>query len=141
VSFLLDTNVLSESTRPRPDPAVLGWLADADEDRVHLSVASIAELRFGIALLDDGARKERLSVWLTDELIPRFEGRVLDITTQVAHTWGEIKARARRSGVALTVMDAFLASTAAAYELTLVTRNVKDYSQLGVALLNPWNPL
>src|SRR5215210_1866149 len=79
VNYLLDTNVVSEWTKPRPDPGVTDWLADADEDRVYLSVVTLAELRHGVERLADGARKARLDRWLTDELLLRFEGRVLAI--------------------------------------------------------------
>ncbi|MDQ2900633.1 MAG: PIN domain-containing protein, partial [Acidobacteriota bacterium] len=75
--FLLDTNVISEWVKPHPDPNVVAWLAEADEDRVFISVASMAEIRFGIDLMPDGRRQDRLILWLEEELPARFEGRVL----------------------------------------------------------------
>src|ERR1700737_4106362 len=124
--------------RPRPDPGVMAWLDQSDEDRLYMSVVSIAELGWGIALLAEGRRRDRLSAWLTDELIPRFEGRLLDISAHVAAAWGDIKARTQRHGFSLNAMDAFLASTAETHELIFVTRNVRHFSGLGIQLVNPW---
>jgi predicted nucleic acid-binding protein len=138
VSFLLDTNVMSEWVKPKPDPQVVRWLADVDEDRVHVTVASFAEIRFGIERLPPGARRERLDVWLRDELPARFEGRVFDIDQRIAHAWGKVMARARRIGRELTTMDACFAATAETHALTLVTRNTAHFGKLGLSLLNPW---
>jgi predicted nucleic acid-binding protein len=139
VNFLLDTNVLSEVQRPAPDMKVLGWLDAVDEDRVFISVASIAELRRGIALMDDGRRRTALAAWLANDLPSRFAERMLPIDHAVAERWGDLMARSRRSGVALTVMDGFFAATALAHDLTLVTRNVRDFAEFGVSLHNPWD--
>ncbi|HEV2155651.1 type II toxin-antitoxin system VapC family toxin [Bradyrhizobium sp.] len=139
MNLLLDTNVLSEVQRPAPSPRVLAWLDTVDEDRTFISVASIAELRRGIALLEDGRRRASLAAWLTHDLPTRFTDRVLPIDHAVAERWGDLMAQSRRSGVALSVMDGFFAATALAHGLTLVTRNVKDFSAFGVPLLNPWD--
>lgn len=139
MNFLLDTNVLSEVQRPAPDMKVLGWLDAVDEDRVFISVASIAELRRGIALMDDGRRRTALAAWLANDLPSRFAERMLPIDHAVAERWGDLMARSRRSGVALTVMDGFFAATALAHDLTLVTRNVRDFAEFGVSLHNPWD--
>jgi predicted nucleic acid-binding protein len=138
VNLLLDTNVLSEVQRPVPDLKVLGWLDAVDEDRTFISVASIAELRRGIALMDEGRRRNALAAWLADDLPARFAARLLPIDHAVAERWGDLMAQSRRSGVALSVMDGFFAATALANNLTLVTRNVKDYAAFGVPLFNPW---
>jgi predicted nucleic acid-binding protein len=138
VNLLLDTNVLSEVQRPAPNLKVLGWLDAVDEDRVFISVASIAELRRGIALMNDSRRRAALVGWLADDLPARFAGRILPIDHAVAEHWGELMAQSRRSGVALSAMDGFFAATALAKALTLVTRNVKDFMSIGVPLLDPW---
>ncbi len=96
--YLLDTNVLSEWVKPEPNPGVVRWLANGDEDRVYLSVASLAEIRHGIELMPLSKRRVRLSEWLVDDLTARFEERVLDIDRGVAETWGILMARARRAG-------------------------------------------
>ena len=138
MSYLLDTNVISEWARPRPDPQVVAWLASIDEDQVFLSVISLAEIRLGVDLLSPSARKERLAAWLIDDLPARFEGRVIPVDAAIADTWGVLMARARQEGNALSAMDAFLAATALTHGLTLATRNVCDFASLGVALFNPW---
>lgn len=138
MNVLLDTNVLSEVRRPAPSKKVLAWLDAVDEDRVFISVASIAELRRGIALMDNGRRRTALAIWLANDLPARFAERILPIDHAVAEHWGDLMALSRRSSVALSTMDAFFAATALAKNLTLVTRNVKDFESFGVALFNPW---
>src|SRR3981081_3306545 len=127
MKVLLDTNVLSEVRRPAPEPKVLAWLDAADEDRVFISVASIAELRRGIALMDDGRRRAALAAWLANDLPASLDERILPIDHAVAEHWGDLMAQSRRSGVALSVMDGFFAATALANDLTLVTRKVRDF--------------
>ena len=139
MNLLLDTNVLSEVQRPAPDPKVLGWLDGVDEDRAFISVASIAELRRGVGLLPNGRRRAALELWLANDLPARFADRILPIDRPVAERWGDLMARSRRTGVALSVMDGFFAATALANRLTLVTRNVKDFESFDVPLLNPWD--
>ena len=139
MNLLLDTNVLSEVQRPAPSPKVLSWLDTIDEDRAFISVASIAELRRGIALLEDGRRRAALAAWLAHDLPERFVGRTLPIDHAAAERCGDLMAQSRRSGVALSVMDGFFAATALANNLMLVTRNVKDFAVFGVPLLNPWD--
>ena len=138
MNYLLDTNVLSEVRRPQPDRAVLAWLEQVDEDRVYLSVISIAEIARGVALLDEGKRKIDLAQWLAHELPARFEGRILQVDAPAALTWGKILADAKRAGSGLSVMDGWIAAIALAKNLTLVTRNTKDFLQTGVPLLDPW---
>jgi predicted nucleic acid-binding protein len=138
MSFLLDTNLISESTRAQPDPAVMAWMAAADEDRLFLSVITIAELRHGVARLDDGRRKRALDSWLAEDLPGRFEDRLLPIDEAVANRWGLLVARCQAAGRPIGAMDAFVAATAEHHDLILVTRNVADFEASGVRLLNPW---
>jgi predicted nucleic acid-binding protein len=139
MKVLLDTNVLSEVRRPAPDPNVLAWLDAIDEDRAFISVASIAELRRGIALMDDGRRREALTAWLTEDLPARFAGRIVPIDPAIAERWGDLMAQARQGGFALSVMDGFFAATALAKELVLATRNIEDFVPLGLPVFNPWD--
>ena len=139
MNLLLDTNVLSEVQRPAPDLKVLGWLDAVDEDRVFISVASIAELRRGIALMDNGRWRDTLATWLANDLPERFAERVLPIDRAVAGYWGDLMAQSRRRGVALSVMDGFFAATALAKGLTLVTRKLRDFEPFDVPLFNPWD--
>lgn len=138
MNFLLDTNVVSEWVKPRPTPAVAKWLAVADEDRVFLSVITIAELRFGLETIPAGARRELLEHWLKDDLPIRFEGRILDVSVVVADAWGILMARSRHSGAAPGAVDGFIAATAMVHGLTIVTRNTRDFAALGIPLVNPW---
>jgi predicted nucleic acid-binding protein len=139
LNLLLDTNVLSEVRRPAPDLKVLGWLDTVDEDRVFISVASIAELRRGIALMAGGRRRAALAAWLATDLPARFAERILPIDQAIAERWGDLMAQSRRSGIALSVMDGFFAATALARNLTMVTRNARDFTPFGVPLFNPWD--
>lgn len=138
MSFLLDTNVVSEWVRPRPEPSVAAWLAQVDEDDVFMSVISFAELGRGVELLPAGPRRVRLAAWIVEDLTARFHGRLLDVDRGVADAWGRIMARCRRSGHALGARDGFFAATAESHDLTLVTRNVRDFRGTDVPLHNPW---
>ncbi len=140
MSFLLDTNIVSEWVKPQPDPHVVAWLNEVDEDRVFLSVASLAEIRQGIELLPLGKRRDRLFGWLTEDLIARFEGRILDIDRRISETWGIVMARGQRAGLTVHVMDAFFAATAEVHGFTLVTRNVQHFLKLGTPRFNPRQP-
>lgn len=138
MNFLLDTNVVAEWVKPRPAPSVVAWLADVDEDRVFLSVASLAEISRGIESMPAGRRRERLATWLAEELPARFERRILDIDQHIALAWGIVMARSHKAGASLGSMDAFFAATARAHDLTFVTRNIRDFKATGISLLDPW---
>lgn len=139
MSFLLDTNVLSEVRRPEPDRQVLRWLHEVDEDRTFISVISLAEIRKGVQLLPEGVRREALTAWLADDLPNRFSGRILPVDAPISLQWGDLVADCQRKGIALSIMDAFLAATAMVHDLRLVTRNLRDFASLGLPALNPWN--
>jgi predicted nucleic acid-binding protein len=138
VSFLVDTNVLSEGTKPRPSARVGAWLAEVDEDRIFLSVVTLAEVRYGVERLPPGRRREQLNDWLLNDLPQRFEGRVLSIDTAVVGEWGVIVSQRERAGRPIGVMDAFLAATANVHDLTLVTRNADDFRSSVKSVFNPW---
>ena len=138
MSFLLDTNVVSEWGKPRPDPGVIAWLAQADEDRTVLSVITLGELRHGIERMADGSRRRRIDAWLRDELPLRFEDRVLAIDDAVADARGKVMAQREAQGRRMGLMDAFLAATGQVHALTLVTRNTSDLASSVPAILNPW---
>jgi predicted nucleic acid-binding protein len=123
VNYLLDTNVISELARPKPEPRVVRWLADADEDRVFLSVVTIAELEKGVSLLSEGAKRRRLEEWIKTDLEQRFEGRVVDIVPDIAREWGRVSAERQIAGHPIATLDAFLAATARIRAFTIVTRN------------------
>lgn len=138
MSFLLDTNVVSEWVKPEPHPGVIGWLAAVDEEQVFLSVITLAEVRHGIERIAPGSRRDRLDHWLREDLPLRFTGRVLPIDAAVADAWGKLVALSLSRGKPLQAMSAFLAATARVHSLTLVTRNVSDFAVLGLPVFNPW---
>jgi len=138
VTFLLDTNVVSEWAKPRPDPGVIDWLAAVDEDRVYISVITISEIRYGIEQMPFGARRKRIEDWFMMDLPMRFDKRILSISFDVADAWGKITNRARAVGRQIGPMDGFIAATAQTTELTLVTRNVADFEFLGLRVISPW---
>jgi predicted nucleic acid-binding protein len=136
--FLLDTNVVSEWARSIPSPSVAAWLAQADEDRLFISVVTLGELRNGVSSLATGRRRDRLEEWLSLDLPARFERRVLPIDAVVADHWGRITAKAKTAGRPMHAIDAFLAATAHVHLLTLVTRNVSDFEAAGTPVFCPW---
>jgi toxin FitB len=138
VNFLLDTHVISEGAKPRPNRGVMDWLATTSEDRLFLSVVSLAELRHGIERMDKGKRRVALDLWLTADLLLRFGDRLLTIDTATADLWGRTIARAQAAGRPIGAMDAFLAATAEQHQLVLVTRNMSDFEVIGTQLFNPW---
>ena len=137
MSYLLDTCVVSELSRPRPDPGVVAWMSEADVASVHLSAITIGELRRGTLRLPAGKRRTSLSDW-GEKLRRSFAGRVLPIDESVALRWAEIAARAEQSGRPGSFADGLIAATALDRGLTLVTRNVTDFEAFGASLLNPW---
>ncbi|MBV1702939.1 MAG: type II toxin-antitoxin system VapC family toxin [Hyphomicrobiales bacterium] len=140
MSFLIDTNVISELTRPNPDQRVVSFLHESDEDHLFVSVITLGELLRGVALKADGRAKSALDDWLRGDLRERFAGRILDVTSEIADRWGDLMATAKRQGTALHAMDGFLAATALVHGKTLVTRNVKDFAPFEVSIFNPWTP-
>ena len=140
MSFLLDTNVVSEWVKPRPEPCVVAWLAEVDEDRVFISVVTVGELQHGIERLPASRRRQRLDEWLRNELPQRFEGRVLPIDGAVADAWGTIVAQRERTGRPISTIDAFMAATAQVHDLTLVTRNASDFRSSMKTVFDPWTP-
>lgn len=137
--YLLDTNVVSELVKPRPDARVVAWIRGSDEADLHLSVLTFAEIRFGIEKLPRSARRERLRGWMETELVDRFEERILGIERGIAELWGVIMARAAAMSLRLPVMDTLLAATAEYHGMTMVTRNVRDFARADVATLDPWS--
>ena len=137
MSYLLDTCVVSELSRPRPNPGVVAWMSEADVASLHLSAITIGELRRGTLRLPAGKRRTSLSDW-SERLRRSFSGRVLPIDESVALRWAEIAARAEQSGRPGSFADGLIAATALDRGLTLVTRNVTDFEPFGVSLLNSW---
>ena len=135
MSYLLDTNVLSELRRKTPNPAVSAWFATRPATSLYLSVLTLGELRNGIDGVKDAARRLALSDWLQTEMSMFFMGRVLSIDEHVADRWGQLVAAAGRP---LPAIDSLLAATALVHGLSMVTRNAKDFEGLGLEVIDPW---
>lgn len=136
--YLLDTNVLSEPARPRPERRVVEWIQAQSQLDLAISVLTLGEIEKGIALLPSGNRRKALAAWLATDLPRQFAGRVLQVDANVAMAWGGLSAEGRRLGRELPVIDGLLLATAARHGLTLVTRNESDCRERGVPVLNPW---
>ncbi len=135
MSYLLDTNVIYETSRKRPEPKVIQWLHAVASEDLHLSVLTLGEIRRGIEALGDVPRKSQLLIWLTHDLPQWFGKRILPIDVHVADRWGYLVATASLS---IPAIDGLLAATALAHNLKIVTRNEKDFHLSGVEVVNPW---
>ena len=136
MSYLVDTNVLSELRRREPNPHVVEWFTQRPSTTLFLSVLTLGELRKGIQLIPDGERRLRLLDWLEAELPKFFAGRILAVDASVADRWGRLQADAGRS---VPAVDSLLAATALHHGLSLVTRNVRDFMYSGLEVVNPWS--
>jgi predicted nucleic acid-binding protein len=137
--FLLDTNVPSELTRPQSDARVEKWLNDADDEQLFLSVVSLGEIFKGLTILPESKRRQQLRQWVEDTLRPWFDGRILPVTEHIAERWGILAGECQLKGRGLRMADGLIAATALEHDLTVVTRNLKDFADLGVALFSPWS--
>lgn len=136
--WLLDTNVLSELRRPRPEAKVLQFVSGQKLDLLFVSVVTFAEIRFGIELLEDASQRMELSEWLTNRLRPMFEDRVLAITEEIMLKWRLLVAEGRKTGHTFAQPDLMIAATALHHGLTVVSRNTSDFERANVQVLNPW---
>jgi toxin FitB len=135
LTYLLDTNVLSELRRKSPDATVVEWFARRPPSTLYLSVLTLGELRKGIEGVADTKRRLALNDWLESDLPAFFVGRILPIDAQVAERWGRLVAAAGRP---LPAIDSLLCATAAQHGLSIVTRNGKDFADMGLDIINPW---
>ena len=136
--YLLDTNVISELKRARPDAKVSAFIASEPLDCLYLSVVTFAEIRFGIELLADVGRRSDLKSWFDNKLRPMFAGRELPITEDILLSWRLIIEKGRQRGYTFSHPDVLIAASAAHYGLTVVTRNVRDFVEADVAVIDPW---
>jgi toxin FitB len=137
--FLIDTNVLSEYNRPGgPDAGVKRWLEITDRQSQYVSVIALAEIQKGIELLAEGKRRVQLEQWLKQDLEEWFSDRILPVDRQVAGRWASLLVQGARAGRHLPTVDSLIAATALAYDLTIVTRNTRDFEGIGVTIINPW---
>jgi predicted nucleic acid-binding protein len=137
MSYLLDTCVVSEPTKPRPAASVVAWVRTARPESLYLSVLTLGELEQGIGKLSDGRRRRELTSWL-ESVRWAADGRILPVDDTVAIEWGRMLARSERQGQTLPVVDALLGATAIVHGLTVVTRNTSDIVRTGAQVIDPW---
>ena len=141
MAWLLDTNVLSELRRPRPEPRVVGFVADRPLEQLFVSSVTLAEIRFDIELLAEPNRRAELNEWLTHKVRPMFEHRVLQVTEDIMLKWRLLVEVGRKTGHVFSQPDLLIAATAIQHNLTVVTRDRSDFDKSGVPVLNPWDAL
>jgi len=135
MSYLLDTNIISETVRRNPNKAVITWLDRLPGEALYISALTLGEIRRGIEALNDRKRREKLRLWLEHELPAWFEERVLPVDLAVADRWGRLLAEIGRP---VPTIDSLLAATALHHELRLVTRNSGDFEYPGLEVINPF---
>lgn len=137
--IVLDTNVVSEIMRPRPEPAVLAWVDAQTSSELWLTAVGAAELMFGVARLDDGVRKQQLARTVSAMLETDFAGQVLPFDLAAASVYAQLVAQRERMGQSIAMADAQIASVCLAHGAILATRNQKHFDGLGLTIINPWD--
>lgn len=136
--ILVDTNVISETLRQQPEPAVVRWMDAQSIETLYLSAVTVAELRYGIAVLPEGRRRQVLHSGLEQSVLPLFEGRILPFDGAAAESYAELMAAARRRGRGVSAADGYIAATAHAAGLMVATRDTSPFEAVGLAVVNPW---
>ncbi len=139
MTYLLDTNVVSESMKARPEPRVTVWFLEHRAADVYLSALTFGELVRGARKHPDEGRRHVLETWIRNDLARQFRGRILPFDAEAAVIWGDLLAAGDRAGLRLPAVDAQIAAVARRHGMTVVTRNVRDFSLMNVPLLNPWS--
>lgn len=135
---LLDTCVISELTAKQPNPKVVEFVDSLDPEDIYLSVITIGEIVKGIEKLQKSRRKTDLHTWLNDDLLVRFEGNILSLDTDTLIEWGALTAHLESAGKTMPAIDSLIAASALAKKMILVTRNVSDFEETDVEIVNPW---
>lgn len=138
MSFLLDTCAISELTAAKPNESFVEWFRVQNERTLFLSVITIGELEKGIRSLSQGQKRAKLELWLSDEVIPRFQDRILDIGQRTMTVWARTSVELKTKGLTRPSFDSLLEATALENDLVFVTRNEKNFKGSSVTLLNPW---
>ena len=139
MAWLLDTNVLSELRRPKPEPRVVDFVSQCPLDQLYVSAVTLAEIRFGIELVGEPNRRAELNDWLTHKVRPMFDHRVLQVTEDIMLKWRLLVEEGRKAGHTFSQPDLIIAATAIHHGLTVVTRDRNDYVKAHVPVVNPWD--
>jgi toxin FitB len=137
--YLLDTSLISELVKNKPQRSVLDWVESCEEESLFLSVLTLGELQKGVIKLPQTKKREFLQSWISNNLTERFRGRILAVDEEVAVLWGRIQGEAEKRGKPMPAIDSLIAATGLVHHLIVVTRNSSDIEQSGVSLFNPWN--
>jgi predicted nucleic acid-binding protein len=138
MAWLADTNILSELRRRKPEPRVTAFVSYLPLDQIFVSTVTLAEIRFGIELVSDPARRAELNDWLALKVRPMFEGRVLQVTEEIMLKWRLLVEEGRKTGHTFSQPDLLIAATAIHHGLTVITRDRSEYDKAGAAVVNPW---
>jgi toxin FitB len=136
--ILVDTNVISEPLRKTPDPVVIEWIDAQSLETLYLSAITVAELRFGVASLPTGKRRDRLHESMENRVLPLFTGRVLAFDLPASQAYAELMSRARAAGLAIGAADGYIAATAAANRMAVATRDAAAFEAAGIPVIDPW---
>lgn len=138
MKYLLDTCVLSELVKKKPDQRVIEWISGIEESKLFVSVLTIGEIHKGIEKMPKSERRKMLLQWVDDDLQERFGGRIISFDLQVAASWGKMQAKAEISGKTMPIIDGMIAATARTHNLAVATRNISDMEAGKAVLINPW---
>ncbi len=136
--ILLDTNIVSELMRPVPDENVMAWVNEVDGGDLYLSSITVAEIRYGLAIMPGGKRQQSLLERFDNFITLGFSRRVLPFDEQAANVYGSLMAKQKNDGRTMSALDGQIASIASTHDLELATRNIKDFDGIGIGLVNPW---
>ena len=139
MKYLLDTNIISEFIAKKPNQKVLDFVTSLDENDVYLSVITIGEIKFGIQKVQNQTKKEQLLLWLENDLLQRFKGKIVDIDTETMLTWGELNQHLQSIGRVIPIVDSLIASSCVSKDFTLITRNIKDFYNFDLEIINPFS--
>ncbi len=138
MNYLLDTCVLSEYTRRKPEPKVIRWVDSLQEEKLFVSAITLGEIQYGIERIPESHRKTELLLWLNNGLVSRFNHRILPLDPQTMLLWGSLRAHMDQSGQRMALIDSLILATALQHSLIIATRNVTDFLPCGAQVINPW---
>ena len=141
MKYLLDTNIISELISKNPNKEVVNYIKSLNENKLYLSVITIGEIKSGIEKLDNNSKKEKLSHWLHSELLVRFENRIIDLDVDIMLEWGKVNQNLKNIGKCLPIMDSLIGAICSSKDFVLLTRNKKDFKNLDINIINPFDEL
>ncbi len=139
MKYILDTNIISEFISRTPNQKVIDYILTLNENDIYLSVITIGEIKAGVEKLADGQKKDKLLYWLEHDLLVRFENRIIDIDTEIMLQWAIVNTKLKQLGKPLPIMDSLIGATSQVKDMVLLTRNEKDFKNLDIRMVNPFN--